>query len=98
MGRHCGWKSQRAYDPSLEEIRTERREINLGRGGGRGLARRASESESARDCAAHARGIGRIAKGPDRRTPADDGLRRRALRRITVDPFPTLLQLKYPRH
>src|SRR6266436_1036639 len=91
VGWRCGWKSKRAYHPSLEKIRTERGEINLGRGGGCRLARRASESESARDCPAHARGIARIAKCSGRRTPANDGFRRGALHRIAVDAFRTLL-------
>src|SRR6266478_6384831 len=73
MGRHCGWKSERAYDPPLEKIRAQRRKTNLGRGSGCRFARRARESESARDCAAHARGIGGIAKGAGGGTPADDG-------------------------
>src|ERR1700687_522164 len=91
MGWHCGCKFKRAYDPSLEEIWTKRREINLGRGGGRGLARRASESESAGNCPAYARRIGGIAKGSGRRTPANDGFRRGALHGIAVDAFRTLL-------
>src|SRR5260370_31165578 len=91
MGWHFGWESERAYEPSLEEIRPERGEINLGRGSGCCCAGRACEAESTHDGGAHTGGTGGIAKGPGRRTSADDGFRRWAPHRIAVDASRTLL-------
>src|SRR5438445_3236522 len=91
MGRHCGWESDRAYDQQMEKIRQERSETDLGMRGRRGLARGACESESAGDCAAHARGISGITRGPCRRTPKDDGIRPGAMDRAAINAFRTLL-------
>ena len=91
MGWKRGWKPERAYNPSLEEIRPERRETYLGRGSGRGFARRPRQSESTCDREAYAGGIGGIAKSSHRRARADDRFDRRALHRIAVDAFRAVL-------